>query len=96
MRMMVTVRVPVQKGSATIKDGTLPRVIKSTLERIKPESAYFFLENGKRTMRAVFDMTNENEMVPAFEPLLMELDAEIELIAVMTADELAAGFGAMQ
>lgn len=96
MRMMVTVRVPVQKGSAAIKDGSLPRLVKSTLERIRPESAYFFLEDGKRTMRAVFDMKSENEMVPVFEPLLMELDAEIDLVAVMIASELEAGFGAMR
>ena len=95
MRMMVTVRVPVERGSAAIKDGTLPRVIKGTLERINPECAYFFLENGKRTMRAFFEMKKEADMVPAFEPAMLELNAEIELIPVMVATELEAGFQAL-
>ncbi len=96
MRMMVTARVPVQRGTAAIKDGTLPRVVQATLERIRPESAYFCVENGVRTMRAVFDMKQQQDMVPTFEPMLMELDASIELTPVMTASELELGFQAMR
>jgi len=95
MRMMVTISVPVQKGSEGIKNGALPRVVQSTLEKIKPECAYFYLEGGRRTMRAVFNMLNENDMVGAFEPVLMELDADIVLTPVMTAPELEAGFKAL-
>lgn len=46
-------------------------------------------------MRAVFNMQNENDMVAAFEPVLMELDAKIDLTPVMTAPELEAGFRAL-
>ncbi len=95
MRMMVTVRVPVATGNRTLQDGSLPGLIEKTLGRIKPESAYFFMENGRRTMRAVFEMKQSNDMVPTFEPLMMGLEAEIELIRVMTADELKTGFGSM-
>lgn len=95
MRMMITARLPVEQGNTTIQNGTLPRVIQSTLERIKPESAYFYLENGRRTMRAVFEMNKQEDMVPAFEPLMWELHAEIELAPVMTAEELQSGFQTM-
>ncbi len=47
-------------------------------------------------MRAVFDLENANDMVPSFEPVMMALDAEVELIPVMTAEELASGFAAME
>jgi hypothetical protein len=65
------------------------------LQQIKPECVYFFLEHGKRTMRAVFEMKQASDMMPAFEPAMMGLDAEIELIPCMTADDLKAGFQAM-
>jgi len=91
MRMMVTVTIPVERGSQAVKDGSVGPLMRSTLERIKPESAYFYVENGKRTMRAVFNLANSNDMVPTFEPLMMGLGAEIALTPVMTADELAAG-----
>jgi hypothetical protein len=95
MRMMVTIRVPVETGNRAIKDGSLPRIIKEVTERIRPECAYFFIESGRRTMRAVFDLKNTNDMVPDFEPALLGLDAELELIPVMTAEELSAGFKAL-
>jgi hypothetical protein len=95
MRMMVTIRVPVQTGNRAIKDGSLARVIQQVTERIRPECAYFFLENGRRTMRAVFDLKTQGDMVPSLEPALLELDAEVELTPVLTAEELAAGFKAL-
>ena len=95
MRMMVTIRVPVEAGNRAIKDGTLPKIIQQVTERIRPECAYFFIENGRRTMRAVFDLKQTHDMVPAFEPALIGLQADIELIPVMTAEELGAGFKAL-
>ena len=95
MRMMVTIRVPVESGNRAIKDGTLPRIIQGVTERIRPECAYFFIENGRRTMRAVFDLKSQADMVPNFEPALLGLDAELELIPVMTGEELASGFKAL-
>lgn len=95
MRMMVTIRVPVEAGNRAIKDGSLPRIIQQVTERIRPESAYFFVEAGRRTMRAVFDLDQTHQMVPSFEPALLGLEAEIELIPVMTAEELATGFKAL-
>lgn len=95
MRMMVTARIPVDKGSETIKDGTLPNVIQATLARIKPESVYFCTDRGLRTMRAVFDMESSSDMVPFFEPLMMELGATIDLRPVMNAEDLQGGFAKM-
>ncbi len=95
MRMMATVRIPVETGSRTIKDGTLPPIIQKTLEHIKPECVYFFFENGKRTMRAVFHLNHPSEIVPAFEPVMLELHAEVELTPCMTAEDLKSGFQAM-
>lgn len=72
------------------------RPIEDLLGRIKPECVYFFVENGKRTMRAVFDLKQTQDMMPAFEPAIIAMDAEVELIPVMTLEELRAGFAAMK
>ena len=95
MRTMITLRIPVETGNRTIKDGSLPPVIQQTMEKIKPESAYCYLENGRRTLRAVFDLKDANDMVAAFEPVMMALNAELELVPVMTVEELGAGFAKM-
>ena len=39
MRMMLRVSIPVEAGNAAIKDGSLPRAIQATSERVKPEAA---------------------------------------------------------
>jgi hypothetical protein len=96
MRMMVTIRVPAAPGSRALVDGTMAKTIEKVLGKIKPECAYFFLENGKRTMRAVFPMQNNSDTVPFFEPAIMNLDAEVEVIPVMSAEELHAGFAAVE
>jgi hypothetical protein len=96
MRMMLKLRLPVQKGSETIRNGKLPKVIGDLLEKTRAECAYFGLEEGRRTMWAVFDLDAPARMVPLLEPALMELDAGLELSPVMTADDLEAGFAAIR
>ena len=47
MRMMLKVRIPVEAGNAGFKDGSLGKTIQETMEVLKPESAYFFAEDGQ-------------------------------------------------
>jgi hypothetical protein len=88
MRMMMIARIPVEIGNEAIKDGTLPKVIQQTLERIKPEAAYFTTMDGERTMVAVFDMQAVSDMPPIAEPLFMNLDAAVDFMPCMSADDL--------
>jgi hypothetical protein len=91
MRTMLKVTVPVEQGNRAIVEGTLPRVIQDTIERIKPEATYFTVENGKRTAFFFFDMTDASQMPQIGEPLFMTLGAELELTPVMTAQDLQKG-----
>jgi len=95
MRMMMKVAVPVEAGNKAIEDGSLPRVIQETMERIKPESAYFTVENGARTAFMFFEMTDSTQMPAIGEPLFVHLKAEIELTPVMNAQELQRGLSAL-
>lgn len=96
MRMMVTIRVPAAAGNRAITGGSMTGLIEKLMQKTRPECAYFFLENGKRTMRAVFDMKTNIDQVPALEPAIIGLDAEVEIIPVLTAEELHAGFAAIE
>ena len=93
MRMMVKVQIPTEEGSRSIQDGSMQRLIEDRMGALKPECAYFFLEDGLRTMLAVFDMESTSDMVPLFEPALMELNAKVQLFPVMTREDLQSGFG---
>ena len=41
----------------------------------------------------VFDMPDSSDMVPFGEPFFMALDADVEVVPVMNADDLQKGFG---
>ncbi len=88
MCMMLRWTVPVERGNETIKDGTLPQTIEKLVEDLKPEAAYFWPENGERAGMMVFDMADPAEIPKVAEPLFMNLDAAVEFLPVMNADDL--------
>jgi hypothetical protein len=44
MRMMLKFTLPVEKGNAAFRDGSLARVLESIMNKLKPEAAYFGVE----------------------------------------------------
>ena len=88
MRMMLRWTVPVDKGNETIKDGSLAATLQSLLGELKPEAAYFWPENGERAGMIVFDMADTTQIPQIAEPLFLNLDAAVEFLPVMNADDL--------
>ena len=56
MRTMMTIQIPVDAGNAAVADGRLSKVIGETLDRWKPEAAYFTAVGGDRGGFLVFDL----------------------------------------
>ncbi len=96
MRMMLRLVIPTQTGSRAIKDGSLPSLMEATLNKLKPEAAYFLAEDGYRCALIVFDMKDSSEIPGIAEPLFAGLDAEIELQPVMNLDDLRKGLSALR
>ena len=94
MRMLLKISIPVEKGNEALKSGVLQQTIQSTMEALKPEAAYFYPEDGKRTALMVFDMEASWQQVPNLEPLYRNLDASIRVTPVMNAEDLQRGFKA--
>ena len=93
MRTMLKISIPVTTGNKAVQDGSLPRVMQTTLEALKPEAAYFFPDGGKRTALMVFELREPSQIPVVVEPLFIGLDADIQLIPVMNAQDLQAGLG---
>jgi len=94
MRTMLTVKIPVETGNKSIKDGTLPKVMEKFIETHKPEAAYFLARNGQRCAHFVFDLKDPSNIVMISEPFFMELGAEVEYHPVMNAEDLKKGLEA--
>lgn len=94
MRTMLKMTLPVEAGNKVIADGALGRVLQETMERLKPEAAYFTVEDGKRTAFIFFDFTEVSQMPPVAEPLF-GLGADVQLTPVMSAQDLQKGLASL-
>lgn len=88
MRTMLRWTVPVEKGNQAIKDGSIAKTIESLMEELEPEAAYFLAEDGKRAGMLFFDMADPAQIPQIAEKLFLNLDAAVELVPVMNADDL--------
>jgi hypothetical protein len=88
MRIMMRIRIPVEKGNEAVADGSMPKIIKNLVDQLKPESAYFHLEDGKRAGTIVFEESDVARLTAINEPLFASLNAEIELQPVLTLADL--------
>jgi hypothetical protein len=96
MRSLLKVSVPVEAGNKALKDGSLAKVISDTMERIKPEAAFFGVEGGKRTAYMFFDLKDSSQMPSIVEPIFLVLQANVEVVPVMNPQELKSGLDAWQ
>ena len=91
MRTLLKVSMPVEQGNRALKDGSLPKTIQTLIQELRPEASYFFAEQGRRTALFVFDLKDPAQIPQVVEPLFATLNAAVEMVPVMNADELKAG-----
>jgi len=89
--MMLRFTLPVEKGNQAFNDGSLGRTMESVMTRLKPEAAYFAPLDGKRSGMLFFDIAEPSQIVEVVEPLFLNLDAAVEIVPVMNAEDLRKG-----
>ena len=96
MRVMLRAHLDTQISNEALKNGTLPQIMQSMMERLKPEAAYFGPSEGGRSCTFVFDMQDSSLLPTITEPLLEGLGAKIEIQPVMNSEDLQKGLAALQ
>ncbi|MGV9229453.1 hypothetical protein [Streptomyces nigra] len=96
MRVMLRAHRDTQISNEALKNGTLPQIMQSMTERLKPEAAYFGPSEGGRSCTFVFDMQDSSLLPTITEPLLEGLGAKIEIQPVMNSEDLQKGLAALQ
>ena len=90
MRVMIKAIFPVETANKAITDGSLGDTIGSILGDLKPEAAYFGLQEGTRTAFVVVDVTNSSEIPSLVEPFFLAFNASVEIFPVMLPEDLMA------
>jgi hypothetical protein len=88
MRFMLTFRIPTEKGNELARDGTLGQTIRSVMEEIGPEAAYFGDTEGARGGYLVLNMDDASQIPAMAEPLFLGLDATVQIHPVMIPEDL--------
>jgi hypothetical protein len=94
MRMMLKVLIPTDAGNDAVKDGSLAKLFGDTIRKLNAEASYFVAQDGLRCALIFFDMKESSEIPIIAEPLFMGVNAEIELVPAMNADDLKKGLSA--
>ena len=92
MRVLARVSVPMEKESRAPNSEAFPETMRSAMERLKPESAYFFEEDGKRECLFVFNL----DIPSLLKPLFPHLGASFHVTPVMNAAEFGLGAAGKQ
>jgi hypothetical protein len=96
MRTLLKATLEVTASNKAIMDGSLPKIMQATMEKIKPEASYFTAMDGCRSCIMVFDLKDPSEIPSIAEPFFLHLNAKVEFSPVMNAEDLKKGLDAIQ
>ena len=88
MRFLLKAEFCTDTANAAVQDGSLEKTIRSILDDLKPEAAYFLASNGKRTAYVFLDMQDASQIPALAEPWFLAFRASVEIVPVMTPDDL--------
>lgn len=88
MRFLVEAYLPTETGNVSVLDGTLMKKIQGAVQNLKPESVYFTVKEGQRTMLAVCNIPSEDQFPALLEPLWLDFKADIRVYPVMNTSDL--------
>jgi hypothetical protein len=89
MRMLMKVNLDTATGNNAVRNGTLGSTIKSILDEIKPEAAYFTDDGGERTGYIFFDMKDVSQIPALAEPFFLAFNAKVHFRPAMNLGDLA-------
>ena len=88
MRFLFKASWDIEAGNKLARDGSLGATVRSILDDLKPEAAYFLAENGERTAYLILDMEDASQIPAIAEPWFLACNASVEFQPVMTAEDL--------
>lgn len=95
MRTLMKISIPVEAGNKAVAEGRLPMVLEQTIGRLKPEAAYFFTDQGRRSALLVFDLSAPSEIPVIAEPFFTGFDAAVDFFPVMNVEDLRKGIASL-
>ncbi|WP_137819693.1 panthothenate synthetase [Pseudomonas sp. 2FG] len=88
MKMLLTAEFPLEPFNSLVRSGKVGEIIGRILESIKPETAYFTEQDGKRGGIFVINVQDPSDL-PAFaEPFFLNFQANCKFRILMSPEDL--------
>ena len=91
MRMMMKISIPIEAGNKAVHDGSAQRILKTSLEALRPEAAYFYTAEEGRTILLFIDLKENSDMPSIGDPFFQGLNARVTFTPVMNGQDFQAG-----
>ncbi len=88
MRFLVKVTIPVEAGNQLVSDPQFGEQLRSILSGIKPETAYFAIEGGQRTIYLIVNVKDASQTPAIAEPFWLSMQASVAFTPIMTQADM--------
>ena len=91
MRTMMKISIPIEAANKAVQDGSVKRILQTSLEALRPEATYFYPGEDGRTILLFIDLKETSDMPAIGEPFFQGLNARITFTPVMNLQDFQAG-----
>ena len=88
MKMLLTVEFPHEPFNTLVRAGKVGEIMKRVLESIKPETAYFTEQDGRRGGIFLIDMQDASDIPRLAEPFFLNFQANCKFRIAMSPQDL--------
>lgn len=88
MKMLLSVEFPLEPFNALVRSGKAVEIIGRILETIKPETAYFTEQDGKRGGIFIVDVQTSSNVPSLSEPFFLNFNASCKFRILMSPADL--------
>ncbi len=87
MRFLTQVTLPNAAGNQFCTDKEFNHKMEAILSEVRPESVYFGIKNGQRSLFCIVNVENSYELPRIAEPFWLALKADVDFTPVMNQDD---------
>ncbi len=88
MRFLVKATIPVEAGNALVQDPNFGKRLESIVSDLKPETVYFAVEGGQRTIYLIVNVADASQTPGIAEPLWLSFSADVEFVPIMNQADM--------
>jgi len=88
VKMLLSVDFPLEPFNSLVRSGKAGEILGRILETIKPETAYFTEQDGKRGGIFVVNVQNPSDVPVLAEPFYLKFNASCKFRVLMSPEEL--------